>query len=506
MAEVEKEDELILKNHVTNVDKNIYAIFNLPPEVVAVLFAYYSRSPNTFRKNLLKLIKDKELDVGELTKAYRQKEGLDYSKAKEKAMEFHRKWVVGYGHGSVAEHANASVSMEEVSILATKVIEDCRLAAFTEKSTRYQVFDRDSYYKPKKLLASEFKGLYEETCNHLMDTYTELYPQMLDWVKKNYPKPEAMAEKLYESKAHAKACDIVRYLLPASTLTNLGMTVNARELAHAIRKWLSHPLEELQEVGEQTKQEVKKLVPSLLDHAEFNEYISETDKRLDEVARQAYKKASGEEPNGVKLVAYDKDAVEKVAAALLYAHSRQPYAEVLQDCKEAFEMHIEALFKEALEKMGRHDAPLRELEHANYTFDIVVDYGAFRDIQRHRICTQTNQDLGVELGFETPEELVKAGFEKEFKDCMEKAREAYHRIKARYPKEAQYVVPLAYRKRVLLTCNFRELFHFIKLRSGPQGHLSYRKIAVQCFEEIEKVHPLFARYIKVNKSLEEGWH
>ena len=505
MENFSEEDRLLLHNHVTDVEGNIYAILNLPPEVVAVLFAYYSRSPNSFRQNLLKLIKDKELDIGQLTESFQKKEGLDYENAKEKAMEFHRKWVIGYGHGSVAEHANASVAMEEVSILATKAIEDCRLAAFTEKSTRYQVFDRERYLKPEKLMSSEYGLLYEATCNHLMDTYTELYPKMLAWVKENYPKPEEMGEKLYESKAHAKACDIVRYLLPASTLTNLGMTVNARELAHALRKWLSHPLDELREVGEKTKVEVKKLVPSLLDHAEFNPYLAETGKALDEECSELAEDGEKEE-NSVRLVAFDVDAIEKVVSAVLYKHSGKPYQDIYEMVEKMPEYDRNGIIAEALKRMARHDAPLREFEHANYTFDMVVDYGAFRDIQRHRICTQTNPDLGVSLGYETPPEIVEAGFEKEYVECMEKAKEAFLKIKERFPKEAQYVVPMAYRKRVLFSCNLRTLFHFIKLRSGPQGHISYRKIAQDCFAEVARVHPVFAKYIKVDKSIEHTWH
>ncbi|UCD03405.1 MAG: FAD-dependent thymidylate synthase, partial [Candidatus Aenigmatarchaeota archaeon] len=151
MSELSQEDKKILDNHVSNTDSNIYAIFNLPPEVVAVLFAYVSRSPASFRENLLKLIKSKDLDMDELIQSYSFK-GLDYGEAREKARKFHERWVVGYGHSSVAEHAVAHIALEDVSILASKVIEDNRLAAYTEKSTRYQIFDKGRYYKPPKLM------------------------------------------------------------------------------------------------------------------------------------------------------------------------------------------------------------------------------------------------------------------------------------------------------------------------------------------------------------------
>jgi thymidylate synthase ThyX len=151
--------------------------------------------------------------------------------------------------------------------------------------------------------------------------------------------------------------------------------------------------------------------------------------------------------------------------------------------------------------MGTHDWPLRELEHINYTFDIMVDYGAFRDIQRHRICTQTNQELTVEHGFSMPQEFKDIGLKKDFEDCMKMAVEAFNEISKDFPKEAQYVVPLAFKKRTLFTWNLRELHHFIKLRSSKQGHRSYRRIAQLVYDELEEVHPLLARYIRVDKSM-----
>jgi len=490
----------ILKNHVSNTDKNIYVIYNLPPEVVAVLFAYVSRSPLSFRENLLKLIKGKDLDIGGLISLFGTK-GFDYSVAKEKARQFHERWVVGYGHSSVAEHAVTSVAIEDVSILATKVIEDNRLASYTEKSTRYQIFDKNRYYKPKKIMQSDHGKLFEETCNHFFDFYQEITPRMMEFVKQKHPKTKDMSDKFYESSMKAKSCDIVRYILPAATLTNLVMTANARTLEHAIRKLLSHPLDEMRDIGQLMKQEVLKFIPTLVKYSDYNPYIAETNKAMETFVPELLKTDGLDDSSPVTLVEFDSEAEDKLVAAIAYRYSKHPYAQIKKSVKRMGQEERVKIVDEFLKKMGKHDWPLRELEHINYTFDIMVDYGAFRDIQRHRICTQTNQDLTVDHGFLIPKEIVDIGSKKDFEDCMRMAVEAFNEISKNFPKEAQYVVPLAFKKRTLFTWNLRELHHFIELRSGKQGHKSYRRIAQQVYDELEKVHPLLARYIRVDKSM-----
>jgi thymidylate synthase ThyX len=494
-----QEEITILNKHVSNIDKNIYVIYNLPPEVIAVLFGYVSRNPLSFRENLLKLIKGKELDIGRLIDIFGN-QGFDYSEAKEKARQFHERWIVGYGHSSVAEHAVASIAIEDVSILATKVIEDNRLASYTEKSTRYQIFDRNRYHKPKKIMDSSHGKLFEKTCNHFFDTYNEIIPKMIKFVKEKYPKTKDIDEKFYESISKARACDIVRYILPAATLTNLAMTANARTLEHAITKLLSHPLDEMRDIGELMKQEVLKIIPTLVRYADYNSYIIETNEAMEKLTKKIVKLNHVIENQLVNLVEFDPEADDKLVTAILYRYSKYPYNQIKDLVKKMSQNEREKVVDEFLKRMEKHDPPMRELEHINYTFDILVDYGAFRDIQRHRICTQTNQELTVEHGFDIPQEIIEAGFKDKFEECMRMAVEAFNKISKDFPKEVQYVVPLAFKKRTLFTWNLRELDHFIKLRSSKEGHASYRKIAQQVFDEIEKVHPFLARYIRVDKS------
>jgi len=432
--------------------RRIYALKDYPPEVNAVTFAKCSRSPEPFDKIAAELNEDK-------------------------SRKFHEKWVVGYGHSSVAEHAVISLAIENVSILATKVIEDNRLASFTEKSSRYQLFDNDCYYTPK----IDEQELYLKTCDFLFEKYKEVYETLLLFFKKKYP-------GLTEVEIKNKALDVSRYILPVSTQTNLGMTINARALEHAIIKMLSNQLKEINEIGEEIKKADLEITPTLIKYAKPNEYLIETEKAM---ARFAASKLPNNADKDVILVDYDENAEEKLAIALQYRFSNLPYSQIKLN-KEIIEG--------SLKRLGSFDIPFRELEHIYYTFDVLMDYGAFRDVQRHRMCTQTNQEFNVEKGFSIPNEIKESGLLDNFKECMSRAKQAYEKIRLKNPKEAQYIIPMAYKKRFLITMNLRELFHFIKLRSSKQGHESYRKIAQQMYLIIKEKHPLLAKHIQVDLS------
>ncbi|MEM4662412.1 MAG: FAD-dependent thymidylate synthase [Candidatus Diapherotrites archaeon] len=496
------DDKKILENFVTNLDKNIYIVHNLPPEVVSVLFAYVSRSPESFRTNLLKLVKEGNLDLhtGEKSKE------VVLEKAIKKASDFQRKWVVGFGHFSIAEHAVVHIAIENISILATKILEDNRLASYTEKSTRYQKFDRNTYYKPKKIIESKYGKNYEETLNGLFDFYVESFPVVENYFKEKYPKKEEMSEQYYASYIKSKACDVLRYLLPTATLTNLGATFNARSLAHAIEKLLSHPLEEAQQIGQDIKAEATKIMPTLGGFAEKSTYIQETTRGLQELAKSEISMKSGKRSlkkhneNKVKLVNYTLDAEERLIAAIMYKFVDLPYQKVLEKVKKMDNKKKKIVFEEFFKRISNKDAPLRELEHSFYTFEITVDYGAYRDLQRHRMCTQTTQMLTTKHGFCIPEEMKNLGLEKEFVDHMKKANELYFSLVDEFPYEAQYCVPLAFRNRTIFTMNARELYHIIRLRSGKAGHKSYRKVAQQMYFELQKAQPLIAKYFAVDLS------
>ncbi|MBD3163687.1 FAD-dependent thymidylate synthase [Candidatus Woesearchaeota archaeon] len=443
--------------------RRIYTLNGLPPEVIAVAFAKCSRSPESFD------VIAKELN-------------------EDKSRQFHEKWVVGYGHSSVAEHAVLSLAIENVSMLASKVIEDNRLASYTEKSTRYQQFDKTTYYKPE--LNQKLNKLYIQTMDYIMDTYTELIPKLTEFTKKKHP-------DLKEIEIKNKVFDNLRNLLPVSVLTNIGFTVNARNLEKAIVKLMTHPLKEMNEIGYDLKHAALKHAPTLIKYTGTNEYIKNTAAELKKQTKQILDRMP-DDITPVTLVEYDKDAEEKILSAILYKFSNLPYNVAKEKLNNLEDTKKEELLKKAIENIGKFDAPIREFEHAYYTFDLLMDYGAFRDIQRHRMVTQTNQELTPFYGFDIPKEVMQAGLMKDYVECMKSAKNTYRIIHEKFPNEAQYVLPMAFKKRVLFKANYRELYHFIKLRSSKQGHESYRKIAKGMYIELEKVHPFLAGFIKVD--------
>ncbi len=461
--------------------RRIYTLpADLMPEVKAVTFAKCSRSPEPFDKI-----------AKELTE--------------EKSAEFHEKWIVGYGHSSVAEHAVISLAVENVSILATKVIEDARLASFTEKSSRYQVFTKDRVYKPENVVNSDVGEVYNDAIDLLMSTYEELLTPMREFIEKKYPKKEDESEGFYGMVCKARTCDNIRYLLPTATQTNLGITINARGLEHLIKKMLSHNLQEMRDIGKEIKENGVSEVPTLIRYAEENNYLKETRKALEGLSVKYNLKEEGANLV-VKITDYDKNAEEKLVASLLYPYSQLSYSEIMRKVEGMDKKEKEDVVGESLKRREKFDAPLREFEHIYYTFEILVDYGAFRDIQRHRMCTQSNQNVTVAHGYDMPPEVVEAGLENKFKKAAENSAMAFEKIYKKFPDEAQYVVPLCFRKRVLITWNLRELFHFISLRSGKKGHASYRRIAQECWRQLNKIHPLFAKYIAVDMDeMDASW-
>lgn len=475
---VKPEDLLSEEQGDTGQARRVYALNGLKPEVVAVAFAKCSRSPKPFDEIAR--------EVDETSSA-----------------EFHDKWVVGYGHASVAEHAVLHVAFENVSNVAAKVIEDNRLASFTEKSTRYQVIDKNRYVRPKKVADSDLAPTYLDALNHLFDVYAAAMGPLTELMTAKFPKKPGQSDKLYRSITKARVCDVARYLLPAATCTNIGMTLNARGFEWAVTKFLSHPLEEVQEIGRELKEAGLKVTPTLIKYADRNAYLAETYGAMRALATEWAKDLPAPDAaEPVRIVDYDREAENKLVASLLYRHLQHPYEQILERVRVMPSDAKARIIDEALARRGPHDQPVREFEHCYYTFDVLMDFGAFRDVQRHRMATQTNQDITCAHGYDVPPEIVEAGLETPFRGAMERAAEAFARISARFPEEAQYVVPMAFRKRVLITWNLRELHHFIPLRSGKKGHPSYRRIAQLCFRKLEELQPSLAKFVRCDLSEE----
>ncbi len=443
----------------------------LSPETIAVAFAKTSRSPESFR----------EIAAG-LT---------DESSAK-----FNEKWVVGYGHASVAEHAVLHIAIENISRLAIECIESNRLASYTEKSTRYQKWDLDNFFIPPELDGHPLKDKYIQTCKVLFNTYLDSIPPARALVESHSSRKEHETDEAFDRRIRSQYIDSCRFLLPAASLANVGMTANARVLEHAICKMLSHPLQEVRQIGEQVKQVTQAEVPTLVKYADAIPYLVETGQDLGEAERRlAAPQARGKQGDWCTLIDYDPDGENRVLSAALYRFGNMAFRESLERVNSLPLAEREALAENLLGRLAEHDAPLRELEHTFYTFEVVLDQGGYVELKRHRMMTQTPQVLTAGLGYGVPRRLVEAGLGDRYRTAMEMAQTTYAELAGWNPGVAAYIVPNGFNRRVLFTMNLREAFAFCSLRSAPNAHFSMRRVAERIAEEIRRVHPLLGRYM-----------
>jgi len=500
---LDEADGKIIDYFFTNREGRIFGAKNMHPEVWALMQARYSRAKEGLRESFLSLLKEDPKNFQKLLSEIEKNDGGIQSKAAiDKAIQFMEKWVLGYGHASVAEGATVGLGLEGVSILATKTIEDNRLASYIEKSTRYVSFDKSSFYIDPQLEDSEFFPEITALLSLLIETYQELQEPVLEHVKRHVPFKEGTSKTAWERACAARRFDAIRYLLPTATKTSLGWTINARALAHAIEKLLSSPLAELNGIGEETKREAEKLLPSLLRFAEKNWYLSETNSRL---TAEGVSQNQGSCQKGVRLVSGPDNAhaEELVLASIIYRFGNLPFKDAEKRAREMSPDAREELFAKYLGKMGKFDYPQRELEHIQLTFEIVMDYGAFRDLQRHRIATQTVPLFTTDLGYDVPEDIIASGCGEKYRAAMDEAKRVFDLVREKLPIQAQYIVPLGYRRRFLITMNLREIHHFVKTRTTSLAHESYRKIAYQIFEETGRKYPLLSKYIVCNYTEEE---
>ncbi len=514
--EFTEEEKRILEPYFTNIDKPIFAFTSRgPEEVVAVLFSKYSRSTQSVRRNFLALVNDPESGFEEILDAIGIGGEKGFAAALNKARDFFQRILVGYGDDSVGELGMAHVACEDVSNIATKRLESARLTSPLEKSTRYVFYDKTKFLREPRIMASEFAEEYVEVNELLLGTYAEQIEPMTDFVRKQWPIDESelfggkkyselsdeaereRARRAYEASVKAKALDVLRYYMPASTLTNVGITANGRAFECLISKLLSDELEEVRNIGKMMQEELSKVIPSLVKRAKPSDYYASTRKGMFAVADSTFSSSAAEKVNTVTLIGYDKDAEEKVVAASIYGFCNLPMRQIREIVSR---MSSEERLKVIDEYMGkrtnRREKPMRAAEATYYTFDILSDYGAYRDLQRHRMLTQLAQPLTIENGYDVPPEIEEAGFAEQFRKCMKSAEDFYKKIYQKFPHEAQYVVPFAYKIRYLFVMNLREAFHITELRSVPQGHASYRRVAQEMFRQIKKVHPVFADYMR----------
>lgn len=450
----------------------------LSPETIAVAFAKTSRSPESFRDIAAEL-------------------------SDEQSARFHEKWVVGYGHASVAEHAVLHIAFENVSRLAIESIEGNRLASYTEKSTRYQKWGADDFFIPKELDGHSLREEYVDTVRFLFRTYEESLEPVRALVLERFPRRENEKDEAWDRRIRSKYVDVCRFLLPAASLANLGMTANARVLESMIRKLLSHELAEVREIGEQVKEVAKAETPTLVKYAEAVPYLTETISEFS-LTPPPSPLTEGDliQADWCTLISYDPEGENKVLAAALFRFGEMSYAEALAYVNALQESERAKLAEGLLGRLGKYDVPLRELEYSTYIFDLVMDQGAYAEFKRHRMMTQTAQRLTTHLGYATPRLITEAGFGANYEAAMTAAEQMFEKLCGMNQNIAQYVVPNGFNRRVLAEFNLREAYAFCQLRSASNAHFSIRRIAQRVYEEINRVHPLLTRYMRLT---EETW-
>jgi thymidylate synthase ThyX len=441
----------------------------LSPETIAVTFAKTSRSPLSFREIAAEL-------------------------SAEESSRFHEKWVVGYGHASVAEHAVLHVAFENISRLAIECVESNRLASYTEKSTRYQTWDLSAYYTPPELNETKWLDTYRKACDLLFRTYQDSLEPVRECIRKRYPPDEGEDEATWDARNRSRYVDVCRFLLPSAALANVGMTANARTMAHAIRKMLSHSLQEVRQIGDDLKHAAEQEVPTLLKYVESVPYLRDTQRDLESCAEDLETAPIGE---AVRLHSYDPEAETHVLAAALFASASCSYETALSHVRGHDEREKQDLAQQLLGRLERYDVPMRALEHADYLFEAVLDQGAYFELKRHRIMTQTPQRLTTDLGYAVPSLIVEAGFEDQYRNAMQTAAVAYQELASWNPHVAAYVIPNAFNRRVLMSLNLRECYHLCELRSQPNAHFSIRRIALRMAELVREVHPSLAGFMRL---------
>ncbi len=510
----------ILERFVSNTSSSIFVLKNLPEVIKGALFSRYSRSSLGLRSLLLKefILGGDESQFDAITALGREDTStthehtiLEQAVAIKKAQNFYDRILDGYGDDSIGELGGAHLALENISMLAAKAIEDSRIGGSPlEKSTRYIYFDQKIrgeylFYREPILMTSAFRSLYLKTCNMLFDTYSRLIPPLTSFLEGKFPKSPEASKTAYGASIRAKVLDCLRGLLPASTLTNMGLYGNGRFFEYLIQKLHCHNLVELQEIGKKAFEELGTVIPSFVRRAEigskyqkaFGQFYDAMQSEIKMLTHLHTGSVTRHLEPGVRLVAYDADDVYKVAGALLFQFSNRSLTDLIAYCRRLSDEELARILDSVVNARDnrRHKSP-RALEHANFTFEIIADFGSYRDLHRHRMLTQERQSLSCDYGYYMPEELQESGLAPEYIKAMEVAKEAYDTIASDLPEEAQYIVPMGYNVRWYFAANLRTLQWLCELRSQPQGHPSYRLIAQKMAREVVAVQPHFERFLK----------
>ena len=512
MSEFSSNEKKILSDHFSNTDGNVFAIITPRQVDRGALMSRYSRTDKSMRRIFLD----------------------EFLKNKNRGEEFYDRVLLEYGDDSVAELGEAQIAVEGLSNIAVKKIEDRRIGlSYLEKSSRYVAWNKKEngkyrFYRDAEIEKSKFADLYEETCNFSFDIYSKNIEPMVNYVREKYPiekysfkdsndnkeksfsklKNESdikSANMIYKGSTKAKALDILRGLLPASTLTNVGITGNGRAFEYLLTVLGSSELKEERELASKIKTELDTTIKSFVRRSDdkygkaFQKYLKDVKNKTKTITAKKIK-PNPTKGTRTKLVDYEseKNSIDKIITSIMYEQSPSTsYQNILSQVKKISKQEKNNIIKEFTKlRTNRRHRPSRAFENVYYTFDLCNNFGMFRDFHRHRALTLERQLLTTDHGYNMPNEIKILGIEKDFKDCMNKTKETFDKIRKKLPEQSQYVVNFAYNYPYFMKFNLREACHLIELRTVPQGHVDYRRVAQQMYQQINKVHPVLSEIMK----------
>ena len=487
----------------------VFAIHGVEPEVQAYAMAKYSRSSLSMKESLREI-------------------------SSQKAEQFLNTFYFQYGHRSIADLAHIAFAVERLSILAAIVVADEQRWDGQERSTRYQNFKKSGYYTPA-LTDGSLQSVYKQTADGLFSEYDAVSKQCFEYLRSITPRPADTDEGYYDRTLKARAFDFARYLLPLSTNTSLGQIVNARTLETQISRLLAHTHPEVREVGELLRQAAKEpaydvnfeqaeqlineieaanpslaelarskwqkpvhVASTLVKYTAVNEYLQRSRVALTQAASELMRGEALNPAPLVDLVEEDEPLDVQLATSLLYGYSHYPYRQLRDRISALSAAQRKELIDLDYSNRGRFDELSRPYSGGQrFRFDILMDIGGYRDMHRHRRCVQIDQAYTTVHGYDVPAELAAAGVEPRYRAACDTAFAAHSQIASESPEAADYVLPLATRKRTLFCMDFAEAVYISELRSGPAGHFSYRNVAWEMYQAVVRRYPALESYFRV---------
>jgi thymidylate synthase ThyX len=479
--EFSPEESDILRRYFTNLDQPVFALVNLPEVVKGALFARYSRSAKSLRRLFLdEFVGDLDIS-GDVT--------VDATVGLRRAEDLYDRVFFDYGDDSVAQLGGVHLACEQASNLLTKVLEWGRLASYLEQSTRYIAYDariggRYRYYRDPDVLSSNLGTRYVGDMDRMFDAYAELVPTLTEYFRGVYPKGVDDSDFVYRQATRAKAFDAVRGVLPAAAVSNVGIYGTGQAYEQLLLRMRAHPLPEARLYAELMLTELRKVIPSFLRRVDlpdrggaWSNYLNANRERTEAIARRILGDVAPDHVPEVTLIDFDPDAEDKLLAAILYSVTDLPESQLLARVRNLGADDRLALVNGYVgDRQNRRHRPGRAFERIDYRFDVLADYGAFRDLQRHRMCTIEWQTLAPHHGYVRPEAVDDAGVGDVFDDAMGRSADLYDSLLTPFPDQAPYAVAMAYRVRFVMQMNAREAMHVLELRTSPAGHPAYRRV------------------------------